>query len=537
MALPSAPAASHPRPRRINTPFVHLSRVHALQASGNAAIAIALADSLFFSLDPTAARSSIILYLLLSMAPFVVVAPMIGPAIDKIRGGHKLVMISLLFGMTITAFGMIGQIKTLFVFPLAFAILVFGKGYAVAKAALVPAIVRSEDELVSRNSRLAVVTGVMSFVGAVPAYLISLIGGAPWAVILGMIQFLLAALIAFNLPSARRLGKHKHLDQMPDLLADWETMQNIAAPGEPGEPGPHGPASPHGANNQDTPEDASANPFPPGTTFDNFNPSQLLVKPSRKNLGSLFRFWQRTSKNPSLKLPRIRNSAIAMLVLRGSIGFMTFFLAFHFRGGTDDVDLSGVGTAVGAGVSNVLGFDVNSQGAEPIWKLGLLVAVGVIGGMVGSFLAPRLRLANQEAHILIGSLLLVVVASFGSLLIGGLLGGSLLSFTFSFSVGSGKVAFDSIIQRLASAEDYGRSFAVFETRLQLVWVIGALMPVFFTIPFWLGCVLLFSASLAELVFYLMQRRHINRVEASSGPSPETNRLQQIHASQPQTGGG
>ena len=533
MALPSAQAASQPRPRRINSPFVHLSRVHALQTSGNAAIAIALADSLFFSLDPNAARSSIILYLLLSVAPFVVVAPMIGPAIDKIRSGHKVVMISLLFGMTITAFGLIGQIKTLFVFPLAFAILVFAKGYAVAKAALVPAIVRSEDELVSRNSRLAVVTGVMSFVGAVPAYLVSLIGGAPWAVVLGMLQFLLAALIAFNLPSARRLGKHKHTAPMPDLLADWETMQNIGEPGSDGAPstaegvGAHSTAGAPGANNQDTPETAASGLFPPGTTLDNFDPSQLLVKPNKKNLSSLFRWWRKASQNPSLKLPHIRSSAIAMLVLRGCIGFMTFFLAFHFRGGTDDVDLSGVGTAVGAGVSNVLGFDVNSQGAEPIWKLGLLVAFGVIGGMAGSFLAPKLRLANQESHILIGSLLLVIVASFGSLLIGGLWGGSLIAFAFGFSGGSGKVAFDSIVQRQASAEDYGRSFAVFETRLQMVWVIGALLPVFFTIPFWLGCSLLFAALLAELAFYLVQRRQISRSEA--------NLLKQVHASQPQAG--
>ena len=45
-----------------------------------------------------------------------------------------------------------------------------------------------------------------------------------------------------------------------------------------------------------------------------------------------------------------------------------------------------------------------------------------------------------------------------------------------------KQAFDSIVQRDAPDANRGRSFARFETRFQLVWVIGALIPIVIPIP-------------------------------------------------------
>ena len=42
---------------------------------------------------------------------------------------------------------------------------------------------------------------------------------------------------------------------------------------------------------------------------------------------------------------------------------------------------------------------------------------------------------------------------------------------------AGKVAFDSLLQRDGPDDLRGRAFARFETRFQLVWVLGALIPV------------------------------------------------------------
>ena len=69
------------------TAFVRLARVHALSAAGDAMIAVALADSLFFSVDPGAARSKVLLYLFLTLTPFAIVAPSSGPPSTAHRAG------------------------------------------------------------------------------------------------------------------------------------------------------------------------------------------------------------------------------------------------------------------------------------------------------------------------------------------------------------------------------------------------------------------------------------------------------------------
>ena len=85
-------AASVPRKRTganvfVITPFTRLARTHAAAVAGDTLIALALAGSLFFDIDPTAARSKVALYLALTVAPFAVVAPLIGPGIDRPGAG------------------------------------------------------------------------------------------------------------------------------------------------------------------------------------------------------------------------------------------------------------------------------------------------------------------------------------------------------------------------------------------------------------------------------------------------------------------
>ena len=73
--------------------FTRLARTHAAAVAGDTLIALALAGSLFFDIDPSAARSKVALYLAFTMAPFAVVAPLIGPALDRAKGGRRFVVI------------------------------------------------------------------------------------------------------------------------------------------------------------------------------------------------------------------------------------------------------------------------------------------------------------------------------------------------------------------------------------------------------------------------------------------------------------
>ena len=74
---------------------------------------------------------------------------------------------------------MAGDIKGLLLFPEAFGVLVLSKLYLVAKAALVPSMTETEDDLASANAKLAVLASLAGFVAS-PLAVGFLQIGAPW---------------------------------------------------------------------------------------------------------------------------------------------------------------------------------------------------------------------------------------------------------------------------------------------------------------------------------------------------------------------
>ena len=182
-----------------------LSRTHGLMAAGEAVMTVALADSLFLSISPDAARGKVILFLALSLAPFAVVAPFIGPLVDRMRGGRRLVVILAAALRAVVTLLMVGRIDSLVLFPLAFAALVLSKTYAVSKSALVPTVVTDERELVGANSRLGLLSGIVGFVAAAPAAIIQLVSPNATLILSGVI-FIAAVVSAWGLPRDARVA-------------------------------------------------------------------------------------------------------------------------------------------------------------------------------------------------------------------------------------------------------------------------------------------------------------------------------------------
>src|SRR5437899_1009706 len=83
-------------------------------------LAIGLAGSLFFSISPEAARTRVALYLLLTMAPFAVVAPVLGPLIDRQHGGRRGMVVASLALRSVLCLLIADHIHGLLLFPLAF---------------------------------------------------------------------------------------------------------------------------------------------------------------------------------------------------------------------------------------------------------------------------------------------------------------------------------------------------------------------------------------------------------------------------------
>ena len=188
------------------SPFSRLAVVHILAVAGDTLVTMALAGSLFFSISPQAARGRVALYLLLTVAPFAVVAPLLSPVIDRSRGGRRALVIAGAASRAVVCLSMATHLDGLMLFPEAFAVLVLSKAHMVTKSALVPNTVSGEGELVAANSRLAVLSVLAGFVAAIPGVIVLKIGflGAPWVVRLAALTFAITAIAGFRLTRPAR---------------------------------------------------------------------------------------------------------------------------------------------------------------------------------------------------------------------------------------------------------------------------------------------------------------------------------------------
>lgn len=191
---------------------------------------VALADSFFFDVDPEAARSQVLLFLLVSFAPFVVLAPLIGPVIDRVRGGRRFVVQLVALARIVVQVLMMRFVDELALFPLVFVALILQKTYIVSKSALVPSVVRSERELVEANSKLGLIAGVTGAVAVVPAGALQVVLGSTATLGYGVVLFGVALFVATQLPrevvivSTSDGGPAKKLELPAPLRAGADTM-------------------------------------------------------------------------------------------------------------------------------------------------------------------------------------------------------------------------------------------------------------------------------------------------------------------------
>jgi hypothetical protein len=185
-------------------PFDRLARPHALIAAADALFGVSLAGSLFFSVSVDAARPRIVLYLLVTMAPFAIVAPLVGPFVDRLPGGQRILIVLTCVARGIVCLNLAGELRTLAFYPLAFSILVLGKTYSVAKNTVVPRLVDDPEGLVEANSRLSRLATYTGSVAVVVGVSLLNLAGAEWVLRGGSGIYLVAALFALRLPQARR---------------------------------------------------------------------------------------------------------------------------------------------------------------------------------------------------------------------------------------------------------------------------------------------------------------------------------------------
>ncbi|HVL64436.1 MAG TPA: MFS transporter [Actinomycetota bacterium] len=155
--------------RDAETPqFGRLMAYQAAGAAGDALLALALAGSLFFSVPTAEARGRVALYLLLTVAPFAVVSPLLARFVDRGRGRLRIVMITAAAGRAVLAFLLSSRLDSALLFPIAFGVLILSRAALIVRGAVLPQLVPPGRTLVGANAALTKTGALAGMVVGLP---------------------------------------------------------------------------------------------------------------------------------------------------------------------------------------------------------------------------------------------------------------------------------------------------------------------------------------------------------------------------------
>jgi MFS transporter len=180
--------------------------------AADAMVTVALAGTVFFSAPSEAQRGNVLLYLLMTMAPFAIVAPVIGPALDRVQHGRRWVMAGTALGRAALAIVMAMHFTDLLVlFPAALGSLVLSKAYAVIRSSAAPRLVPANLTLVEANARLSMFGLVAAVLGGgLSGVAIKATGSYPFGLVITAAAFTMTGISALRLP--------KIVDALPATL-------------------------------------------------------------------------------------------------------------------------------------------------------------------------------------------------------------------------------------------------------------------------------------------------------------------------------
>lgn len=180
--------------------FRDLALVQVGSASHDTLVAIALAGTLFFGVPSAEARANVALYLVLTVAPFSLIGPILGAILHRSPLAIRSVLVFSALGRAGLALLLVLRLESWLLFPAAFGLLVLSRVYAISRHALLPAVLDAPRALVAANGRLAWI-GTIAGGAAAPLGLLAVwIAGPRGALTLAAGAALLTARIGLRLP-------------------------------------------------------------------------------------------------------------------------------------------------------------------------------------------------------------------------------------------------------------------------------------------------------------------------------------------------
>jgi hypothetical protein len=198
---------------RSEDPLDRSTLVHMASVAGDALVAVALADSVFFSLPVGQAKVKVALYLALTMAPLAFAAPLMVPLLDR-SGFRRAIAFGAGAGRAVVAVFAAPRFGTILLFPLAFLLLVMSRVHAITKNSLTTAYAPNGEALVQANARMNRMAVVSGAVAAVPGLIALKLGGAPAVLVLAAVAYAGTALLVLRLPRLREEAPHAEAEDV-----------------------------------------------------------------------------------------------------------------------------------------------------------------------------------------------------------------------------------------------------------------------------------------------------------------------------------
>ncbi len=179
-----------------------LIELAACNAAGDSAFAIALAGTIFFAGATSGERGPVLLFLGLTMVPFAIVAPLIGPFLDRFSHGRRWALGGTFALRAFLAWVVAGTLTSgsPWFYVAALGVLVSSKAYGVAKAAAVPRLLPHEITLVKANGRVSL-AGVVGAAVSAPLAGFAYWIGPEWACRYAFLVFVVGTIVAILLPA------------------------------------------------------------------------------------------------------------------------------------------------------------------------------------------------------------------------------------------------------------------------------------------------------------------------------------------------
>lgn len=411
------------------TGLSNLIELTAAGSLGDAFVAVALAGTLFFNTSLEQARSAVAVYLLATFAPFAVLAPFVGPMLDRMQEGRRYILAGTLLMRGLLCWGMSAALHhdAVTLFPAAFGVLILQKAYNVTRAAVTPRLLPDQLSLVSANARSNLASIVASTLGVGLAAGIEWATGAAWVLRVATVVYIAGTVLGIRLPeTVDAAGTLADLEvtQPERPVSDYRPAEDHRAAGDHRAGGDHRAAGDHRADGDHR---AAGDP-------------RRTRSPRPANRGGL-----RSLRSVG---PVVGEAMRGNAALRAFSGFMLLFLAFLLR------------------ADHFGGLSHNAT-------LGALAGAVAVGGFIGTALGSRLR--SQRPHLIIfGMLAVATVVTAVSAWFFSLWSALAVAFVAATAQALVKLALDSTIQHEIGEHIRSSTFAVSETLNQLSWVIGGL---------------------------------------------------------------